>query len=423
MRIKTRRSAAFFAAAVLLIGGLIGGLVFAASAAEAPAGETAVPAGARKTLYDFETEYERAGVDSGYIFGTIKRSGEHVTSGSNSLYLEVSGHSDEDNELHYAGTDHEFWATNYIGLKTSDELYADARDLSAYDTFTVDFYNESDRDTSVTVYLQTNMNGQYVALNGHFQRLGRRVLPKGKASYLDFDLTYLQYNGLDEVMRIWFFFDNIDFGQTPLKLYMDNVAVERRQADFTLPLPQPVEEDGVIKISSFETILETQMAVCTGYGVAYDQMPSPERNNDPAYVTDGEHSLKITLAKTNWYCRCTSEAWGRSCHLGMPGALYFGDFNVNEMLAASGKEAKDFVAAIDVYNPGDATLTMSVLGQTNYKFPPGWTTVRTSLSDLAFATSGTITLTFGWTEFRDLEDRVFYVDNFRIEAAAAGEAA
>ena len=350
------------------------------------------------------------------MFGTIKRTNEHVTSGKNSLYLEISGHSHEDNELHYAGSDHEFWGTNYIGLKTADELYTAARDISEYDTFTVDFYNDSERDTSVTVFLQTNMNGKYSALNGSFQRLGRRVLPKGKVSYLDFDLTYLQYNGLDSVMRYWFFFDNINTDQTPLKLYMDNVAVERKQDDFKIDLPTAGVDN---KITSFESKLETQMMSCSGWGVSYDQLPVLEWNNDPQYVSDGEGSLKITLSKSNNYCRCASSAWSGSCQLVMSGAHYFSGFNVNEMLERTGKTAADYEVVVDVYNPGEKALDITILKKTNYSAAAKqWTEVRTPLSEFAFATSGTIDLELGWVEFRDTADRVFYVDNFRIEEVA-----
>ena len=406
------RTMPLFLAALLAVCMVFGMFAFTASAEDAPA----VKAGDRKTLFDFETEYERAGIDSGYVFGTIKRTGEHVTSGKNSLYLEISGHSDEDNELHYAGSDHEFWGTNYIGLKTSDELYEAARDISAYDTFTVDFYNDSDRDTSVTVFLQTNMNGNYSALNGSFQRLGRKVLPKGKVSLLEFDLTYLQYNELDTVMRYWFFFDNINTDQTPLKLYMDNVAVERKQDDFKIDLPTAGVDN---KITSFESKLETQMMSCRGWGVSYDQLPVLEWNNDPQYVSDGEGSLKITLSKSNNYCRCSSSAWSGSCQLVMPGALYFNGFNVNEMLESAGKTATDYEVVADVYNAGDKALDITILKKKNYSAAAKkWTEVRAPLSDFAFATGGTIDFTLEWVEFRDTADRVFYVDNFRIEEVA-----
>lgn len=411
MRYRTKKMPLLWAAAIVLFM-VLGMFVFTASAEDSPA----VQAGDRKTLYDFETEYERAGIDSGYVFGTIKRTGEHVTSGKNSLYLEISGHSDEDNELHYAGSDHEFWGTNYIGLKTTDELYAAARDISEYDTFTVDFYNDSDRDTSVTVFLQTNMNGNYSALNGSFQRLGRKVLPKGKVSLLEFDLTYLQYNELDTVMRYWFFFDNINTDQTPLKLYMDNVAVERKQDDFKIDLPTAGVDN---KITSFESKLETQMMSCRGWGVSYDQLPVLEWNNDPQYVSDGEGSLKITLSKSNNYCRCSSSAWSGSCQLVMPGALYFNGFNVNEMLERTGKTAADYEVVADVYNAGDKALDITILKKKNYSAAAKkWTEVRAPLSDFAFATGGTIDFTLEWVEFRDTADRVFYVDNFRIEEVA-----
>ena len=409
MKVKWKRWTALLAAALLLLGVCLG--LFIGVQAE----DGTVKAGDRVTLYDFETEYDRASVDSGYIFGKIARSQEHVTSGERSLYLEISGHSDEDNELHYAGTDHEFWGSNYIGLKTTDERYAAARDISDYDTFTVDFYNASDRDTSVTVFLQTGMDARYSALNGVFVRLGRRVLPKDKKGLLDFDLTNLQYNGLDEVMRIWFFFDNINSGQTPLKLYMDNVAVERRSENFTVALPVSGVEN---RITGFESELETQMMAALSYGTSYEQMPVTEWNTDEKYVTEGEGSLKVTLSKSNQYCRCASQQWSGSCCLVLPGSLYMNGFNINDMLAATGKTADDYVVKVDVYNASEKAYNITALQIKNQSVKPGeWVTISNSLSKFSFATSGTFNMSLEWSEFRDMEDRVFYIDNIRIEEA------
>lgn len=241
------------------------------------------------------------------------------------------------------------------------------------------------------------------------------MLPKGKVSLLDFDLTYLQYNGLDEVMRIWFFFDNIHVGQTPLKLYMDNVAVERRQEDFTIGLPVAGADN---RITGFESKLEAQMMAVISYGVAYDQVPQPEWNTDKAYVSEGDASLKITLAKSNNYCRCAGSAWSGSCSLIMPGANYFNGFNLNEMLQRTGKTAEEYEVVVDLYNPGSQRFAVTLMAGERWLEPQTWTVVRAPLTSFNFATSGTFNITFGFVEFRDTADRTFYVDNFRIEEVA-----
>ncbi len=411
MKNKILKKIAVFAACLLTFG-----CVMSTFGLSAVAENASVKVGDRKTLFGFETEIERAGIQAGYIFGAVKRSDEHVTEGKKSLYLQVEGHSDEDNELHLAGGDFEFWSSNYIGISTADEMFMVARDISEYDTLSMDFYNDSDRDTSVTVFLQTNMQGTYNHTQGSFQRVGRKVLPKGKVSYLDFDLTYLQYSGLDEIMRYWFFFDNINPSQTPLKLYLDNVAVERKQENFKIDIPT-VGDD--LKLTSFENKIETQIYTLIDWGVAYEQLPVMEWNTNPDYVSDGESSLKVTLNNSNHYCRCSGNKWGGSWSLSIPAEYLMKGLDLNEMLKQENKTAENFELLIDVYNPCNQQLTISIGSASNHKFPANsWTTVRTNLSDYQFATSGQFGLGIASGEFRDIIDRIFYVDNIRIEEVA-----
>ena len=361
----------------------------------------------RVMLYDFETQYERANVISRYAIGKTVLSDAHVTSGEKSLYLEIDGIFPEHEETHIYGTGYEEFMSDYIKLSTRSNKSFTVTDYSAFESISVDIFNDSGRDTHMGVYLQTQSNGSYSYYNSYFVPLGTRVLLSGKENRLDFELFNVRYRGIGNVEAVYFVFENREEGETPLKLYMDNFhgTKAKETSDTSLPV-----RSGLL-LSGFESDCDAQMFDVSLYSMPVDAMPRMELSDENA--TQGERSLKITLPMTNLYCRCG--AWGGFSILTVSGKQFFQGVDVNKLLRDSSSEASDFAVRADVYNPTGEWEVIEFGGVSFWIAPNDSATIEKPLSSYSFTQGYIETLTLAFTESRTSCERVFYLDNLRIE--------
>lgn len=367
-------------------------------------------------LYDFETTYERANVISRYSIGKTVLSDEHVTHGKKSLYLEISGVFPEHEETHYFGKGYEQFMSNYIKLSTHDNKSFTVKDYSIFDKVSIDIYNASDRDAHVAVYLQTAVNGSYSYYNSRFSRLGDRILLKDKMNLLDFELDDLRYKGINEIVAVYFVFDNIEIGQTPLKLYVDNF--HGTKAKESKELIYPTRSNNLF--SGFEEEYDLQMfGGVSLYNMPVDFIPYFELSSE--YKTEGGKSLKITIPQSNYYCLCSpgtnvNNSWPGFMVYSLSGKSFFQGIDILE--AISGKEASKFEIKVDVYNPTNVWQHLEFQSTTFYVEPKAWTTIGVPLTKFNYVNGYLNAVRFAFSEYRAAEEIQFYIDNLRLDYQA-----
>lgn len=365
-----------------------------------------------RILYGFETQNEVSNCNSRNSFGKIKLSQQHVTSGKKSAYIEVTGTGLEDEELHLVSQSYEMFSSNFFYLTTNaNSEFTDATDISQYDTFVLDVYNASDRDTSINVVLQTNAGNKYAKLSGSFHELGRTVLPKGKLSHIEYDIAQYQYCSLDQVMAVYFVFDRIQVDEEPLRLYMDSISVMKKVDDFKVEFADRTDN----LICGFEDKIEASSFYTESFGVALDSFPKCELSTK--HVSQGNYSLKISLPASNYYCRCTQ--WNGSCHLYMNETFYMKGFDINEYARKHNKSTSDYYLVFDLWYEGEDSA-INVYTETVRVQSGGFYEVKAKLDD--DIPTGKFTIYFGLNEQRTFSTREYYIDNIRIvDKAEYGE--
>ena len=363
-------------------------------------------------LYSFETEYERANLVTRYAIGKTVLSNKHVTDGKKSLYAEISGIFPEHSETHHFGRGYEEFVSNYIKISTDENKSFKLKDFSIFDKLSIDIYNDSDRDTHVTVYLQTRLEGSSSKYNGYFSRLGERVLLKDKLNLLDFELEDFRYRGIDDVVAVYFVFDNIEAGQTPLKLYIDNFYGTK--ATEVNEISKPIRSGNLF--SGFEEDYDMQMFTGNVFRMPVDFLPYFEFSTE--FKTEGERSLKITVPQTNYYCVCqewenVNNTWAGFVSYTMKGTLWFNGVNVLEIVGD--KDPNNFYVKLDVYNDTDVWQYLTMQNTGIYIAPNSWKTVSIPLTKFEYASGQISNINLSFHEYREEYVKEYYIDNLRLE--------
>lgn len=366
-------------------------------------------------LYSFETEYERANVISRYAIGKTVLSNEHVTDGEKSLYVEVSGIFPEHAETHYFGRGYEEFVSNYIKISTENNKSFKLKDFSIFDKLSIDIYNDSDRDTHVTAYLQTKIDGSSSKYNGYFSRLGERVLLKDKMNLLDFELEDFRYKGIDDIVAIYFVFDNLEQGQTPLKLYVDNFYGTKSETK--QEITYPVRSGNLF--TGFEDNFDKQMFTGMVFSMPVDFLPYFEFST--AFKTEGERSLKITVPRTNYYCVCqewenVNNTWAGFISYSLMGTMWFQGVNVLDIIGD--KDPNNFYVKLDVYNDTDVWQYITMQNHGIYIGPNTWKTVSIPITKFEYASGYIHYINMSFHEYREDYVKEYYIDNLRIEEGA-----
>lgn len=367
-------------------------------------------------IADFESYNEMTTIYTYYDIGIFKMSDEadYVTSGSHCAMLEIHGSYPEYSLPHIFKPDY-LVPNQHIIFDNLDNSFFTRSDFSDAAYLALDMFNASDRDVSVEILLYA-----YEGTDLHYINLGKKIALKDEQNTLVFDIDAdsLIYRGIENVRSIYLVFDNKEEGQTPAKVYMDNLRVGNKK---NKSVKQTRQFNNTL-LSGFENEIDKDMIKLEVLECAYDFMLIPEISTEKK--TQGETSLKFTRPAGRNFVITEWEGYLR---------LRFNN-NYFEGIDLSQHLGKGAEIAIDIYNDHTEEDTCLIgyvgsLGSGGVKHdgnpanapklaPKEWTTVRFPLDSLSNGQPiewNTLQVQITFYEFGDAFDRVVYLDNLRIE--------
>ncbi len=333
---------------------------------------------------------------------------DYISEGNSSMYVE------------YFGSDGmpmpDFFVDNQIVIYAQREDFIKrSNNYSNVESFAIDIFNASDRNTNVYLEL-TNESGNNIVWD-------YVPLVKGQMNHcvFDVDLKKAVYLGIDKVDTIVLHFDPVLSIQTPLKLYLDHFVTRDyvEVPDTTLTLPT-LEQNEICYFEN-DYVFDTLVVATTDLPITAHPFIL-EKNTNPAFVTQGENSLKITRFPTVSQTS-NNRRW----------------LNVNfdskyiSLIDFYGYDIDQYEICFDVYSDYSETIDFvckftSSSGYINsiaYLKPNQWTSIRLKMNEKT--NNGII---MDWNSLSDIQfmlheyfgptKAIMYVDNMRIESVQEG---
>jgi len=133
-----------------------------------------------RKIYDFESQDEINTIKAFWDFGKMQVSGEHVTSGSHSMRLEVLGTQPD---YQFVFHDWEMIDDQYLQfyVRENDWMGLENGDISGFDSIMLDVYNDSGREIPLTMHLvaEVDSNGKGDARQVNID-MGTKALAEGE---------------------------------------------------------------------------------------------------------------------------------------------------------------------------------------------------------------------------------------------------
>lgn len=371
------------------------------------------------TLFSFESVAELETFGSFGELGKIalNQDKNYVTDGSASLKVEV--HGGRAVGMPYIGD----WKPCLMLYTIENGFTEHLKDYSRTKCFAVDVFNASDRDTSISLFLDPE-SGAFSSIY-----LKEQVALKGKKTTLVFE-TNLERNancGIGALKDIQINFTPVVEGQTPLTLYLDNFrAVDYADENYEVPqaaMPTVNEAEG--EICYFESeyfvnnlgLRHTELAV-----IPPNMFPKLSVNTDEFFVSEGKTSMRISRPSTV----ASTKEWRCGAYVDFPSryvsSIHFEKYDKNTTSIR-----------MDVYNDYDYAFDFVLqfvdkIGYVEHVLtlkPNSWNEVEIPMNKVTEGTSG---LQLDWSSVQEMRfllqeyygtgEADIYVDNLRFVGGA-----
>ena len=309
---------------------------------------------------------------------------------------------------------------------TIDNNYTEHwKDYSKTKCFMMDVYNDSDRDTAISLFLDPE-SSNYSSIY-----LKEQVALKGKKTTLVFE-TNLTRNvncGIGALKDIQINFTPVLEGQTPLKLYIDNFrAVDYADENYQVPqtaMPTVNNDEGEICYFESDYFVNTMQVRHTDLAVIPPNMfPRLSLNSDSYFVSEGKNSMRITRPSTV----ASTKEWRCGAYVEFPSRYV-------ETIDFDKYDKNNSSIRMDVYNDYDYAFdfVLQFLDKTGYVEhvvtlkPNSWNEVEIPMNKnmegaankgLQLDWSSVQSMRFLLQEYYGTGEADIYVDNLRVVGGA-----
>ena len=359
-----------------------------------------------RKIYDFESQDEINTIKAFWDFGKMQVSGEHVTSGSHSMRLEVLGTQPD---YQFVFHDWEMIDDQYLQfyVRENDWMGLENGDISGFDSIMLDVYNDSGREIPLTMHLvaEVDSNGKGDARQVNID-MGTKALAEGE-NKVEFKLGLAaRLNGIENLRYIRLILPNHVKGETPAVLYVDNFRAKQSLAPKTVNKSKSFAKNEILL---FEDNEDAYMFTNTLSTCQYKSFLEFEAYSKAS--TQGNRSMLVTQPVSP-----RSFFWGGevTAHMSSStlGKLDLSGYDENYVIkadfmlleGADSKFVKFFVQFDNMSYSADATMNKG--RKTTVTIPLSKFQTRERLYDLGF--------TLG--EILDGDPVQFVVDNIRFES-------